>query len=167
MTGLWLVQTAAEQLARARAGLDTPLPERLLGIVGIATMLAIAYLISYDRKRISWRMVGAGVLLQSLFGVIVLKTGVGRAMFVGANDLVVRLLSFQEQGARFVFGNLVQNEVPLGGGATPQPQAGGINPETVPRLVGRQSVVGYHWQQKLYPLVLLSGVLIMPHSPAV
>lgn len=124
MTGAWLLQTAAERLAQARGGLDTPLPERLLGLVGIATMLGLAYLLSYERRRINWRMVAAGVLLQFVFGVIVLKTGVGRALFSGANDFVVRLLAFQEQGARFVFGNLVQNEVPLGGGATGVAQTG-------------------------------------------
>jgi concentrative nucleoside transporter, CNT family len=124
MMGLSLAQAAAEQLAQARGGLETPFLERLMGLVGIATMLAIAYLISYDRKGIRWRMVAAGVLLQIVFGVIVLKTGVGRAIFAGANALVVRLLSFQEQGARFVFGNLVQNEVPLGGGATGVAQTG-------------------------------------------
>jgi len=117
MTGVWLLQTAAERLAQARAGLDTPFPERLLGLVGIATMLGIAWALSYDRKRIRWRMVAAGVALQLVFGFIVLKTGVGRALFAGANAFVVKLLSFQEQGARFVFGNLVQSEVPLGGGA--------------------------------------------------
>ncbi len=116
MTGLWLLQTAAERLAQAREGLDTPFPERLLGLVGIATMLGIAWALSYDRKGIRWRMVGAGVALQLVFGFIVLKTGVGRAIFAGANAFVVKLLSFQEQGARFVFGNLVQSEVPLGGG---------------------------------------------------
>jgi CNT family concentrative nucleoside transporter len=62
-------------------------------------------------------MVGAGVALQILFGFLVLKTGAGRALFAFANNVVGGLLSFQEQGARFVFGNLVQNTVPLGGGA--------------------------------------------------
>ncbi len=127
MTGLWLVQaaqTAAERLSQARSGLDTSIPERLMGLVGIATMLALAYGLSYDRKRINWRMVGAGVALQIFFGFIVLKTAPGRWLFTFANGLVTRLLSFQEQGARFVFGNLVQNEVPLGGGATGVAQTG-------------------------------------------
>ncbi|MGH7605750.1 MAG: Na+ dependent nucleoside transporter N-terminal domain-containing protein, partial [Gemmatimonadales bacterium] len=112
MTGLWLMQTAAERLAAAREGLDTPFLERLMGLVGIATMLAIAYGISFDRKRINWRMVGAGVLLQIALGVLVLKTPVGRGLFTFANNVVTGLLGFQERGARFVFGNLVQNEVP-------------------------------------------------------
>ncbi|MGH7531393.1 MAG: NupC/NupG family nucleoside CNT transporter [Gemmatimonadales bacterium] len=88
-----------------------------MGLVGIATMLALAYAMSYDRKRINWRMVGAGVLLQIALGVLVLKTPVGRGLFSFATSVVTGLLSFQERGARFVFGNLVQNAVPLGGGA--------------------------------------------------
>ena len=39
MSGMWLVQSAAEQLAQAREGLDTPLAERLVGILGMATMI--------------------------------------------------------------------------------------------------------------------------------
>jgi CNT family concentrative nucleoside transporter len=127
MTGLWLVQaaqTAAERLAAAHNGLATPFLERLMGFVGIATMLAIAYAISYDRKHINWRMVGAGVGLQIVFGAVVLKSGVGRALFTFANDVATGLLGFQETGARFVFGNLVRNEVPLGGGATGVAQTG-------------------------------------------
>lgn len=117
MTGLWWLQAAAERIAQAREGLDTPLPERLMGLVGIAAMLGIAFLMSYDRKRINWRMVGAGVALQIVLGMIVLWTAPGRWLFTFANSVITGMLSFQEQGARFVFGNLVQNEVPLGGGA--------------------------------------------------
>ncbi|HEX9703697.1 MAG TPA: nucleoside transporter C-terminal domain-containing protein [Gemmatimonadales bacterium] len=124
MTGLWLVQTAAERLAQAQGGLDTPLLERLMGLVGIATMLAIAYAISYDRRRINWRMVGAGVALQILLGMVVLWTAPGKWLFTAANTVITGLLRFQEMGARFVFGNLVQNEVPLGGGASGVAQTG-------------------------------------------
>jgi concentrative nucleoside transporter, CNT family len=124
MTGLWLVQTAAERLAEARGGLDTPLPERLMGFVGIATMLAIAYALSYDRKRINWRMVGAGVVLQIVLGMVVLWTTPGKWLFTAANNVITGLLGFQETGARFVFGNLVQNEVPLAGGVSGVAQTG-------------------------------------------
>lgn len=124
MTGLWLLQTAAERLAEARAGLDTPLPERLMGLVGIATMLGIAYALSHDRKRINWRMVAAGVALQIALGMLVLWTVPGQWLFTFANTVITGLLSFQEKGARFVFGNLVQNEVPLAGGATGVAQTG-------------------------------------------
>ena len=55
-----------------------------------------------------------GVVLQAVFGVLVLKTGVGRALFTGANKVFTQLLGFTEQGARFIFGNLVNSNVPVG-----------------------------------------------------
>lgn len=114
MIALSQVQTAAERLAAAQAGLDTPLSSRLIGLVGIATMLGLAYLLSYDRKKIDWRLVGSGLALQALFGIIVLKTGPGKAVFNAVGRAITGLLGFQEQGARFVFGNLVQSNVPVG-----------------------------------------------------
>ncbi|MBI3983547.1 MAG: NupC/NupG family nucleoside CNT transporter [Gemmatimonadetes bacterium] len=85
-----------------------------MGIVGIVTMLGVAWLLSVDRRRVNWRLVGMGVVLQAVVGLVVLKTGVGRALFQGANTVFTGLLGFTEQGARFVFGNLVKNNVPAG-----------------------------------------------------
>ena len=81
MTGLWWLQAAAERIARAKEGLDTPLPERLIGLVGVAVMLGIAYLMSNNRKRIDWRMVGVGVALQIVLGMAVLWTAPGMWLF--------------------------------------------------------------------------------------
>src|SRR5687767_5159312 len=114
MPGLWLLQTAAERLAQARQGLDTPLLERGMGIVGVAAMIAIAWALSVNRPRISWRLVGIGLTLQVLFGLFALKTAMGQAFFAGTNTVFDRLLGFTEEGARFIFGNLVHNNVPVG-----------------------------------------------------
>ncbi len=109
MTGLWIVQQAL-----APEGLDTPLLQRGMGIVGIAVMIGIAWSMSSDRSKVSWRLVGFGVALQVVFGFLVLKTGVGQALFNGANNVFAQLLAFTEEGARFIFGNLVRNNVPVG-----------------------------------------------------
>ena len=108
-------QTAAERLAAARSGLDIPMGERLFGFVGIGVMILIAWLMSYDRKRINWKLVASGFGLQAVFGLVVLKTDIGRLVFQRIGDLITNLLGFQEQGARFVFGNLVQSSVPVTG----------------------------------------------------
>lgn len=119
LTLLFQTQTAAERLAEARAGLDIPIGERLIGLIGIATMILIAWLMSYNRKAINWRLVMSGFGLQAVFGLIVLKTDTGRMIFQRLGDIITGLLGFQEQGARFVFGNLVQSAVPVTGeGAT-------------------------------------------------
>jgi CNT family concentrative nucleoside transporter len=109
-----LLQTAAQRLEQARQGLDLSLAERSIGLLGIAVMIGLAVLLSYDRRRIDWRLVGAGLALQVGFGLIVLKTGAGRAAFSAVGDAITGLLGFQEQGSRFVFGNLVRNTVPVG-----------------------------------------------------
>ena len=115
MSGLFLLQqSAAERIAQAREGLATPLAERLIGLLGIATMIGIAVLLSHDRKKINWRLVLTGLGLQAVFGIIVLKTAAGRAVFASIGNAITSLLGFQEQGARFVFGNLVQSNVPVG-----------------------------------------------------
>jgi CNT family concentrative nucleoside transporter len=114
VTGLFMLQTAAERLAEAQGGLQTPLAERLIGILGIATMIGLAVLMSNNRRAINWRLVLTGLGLQAMFGIIVLKTGVGQAVFRGIGNAITGLLGFQEQGARFVFGNLVQSNVPVG-----------------------------------------------------
>ena len=114
MSGLWLVQTAAEQLAAARGGLDTPLMARAMGLVGMGTMIGLAWLLSVNRWRVSWSLVAKGVALQVAFGLLVLKTPVGRGLFELANGIFLRLLGFTEQGAAFLFGNLVHDNVPVG-----------------------------------------------------
>ena len=111
---MFLLQTAAQKLDQARAGLDLTLAERSIGLLGIATMIGIGVLLSYDRKKINWRLVATGLGLQAVFGLIVLKTTAGRAVFSSIGDGITHLLTFQEQGARFVFGNLVQSTVPVG-----------------------------------------------------
>jgi CNT family concentrative nucleoside transporter len=111
VTGFLLLQ--AVPLARTE-GLGTPVLHRLVGLLGLATMIGIAWLLSSDRRKVPWRLVGVGVALQAVLGVIVLKTGVGRALFSGANVVFTRLLGFTEEGARFIFGNLARTNVPVG-----------------------------------------------------
>lgn len=113
MTGLWLAQ-AAQSLAQIGEGIDTSLADRLLGIVGMATIIAITWTLSTNRRKVNWRLVGMGVALQAIVGVVVLKTNVGRALFQTANTVFTGLLGFTQEGARFVFGNLVVNNVPVG-----------------------------------------------------
>ncbi len=126
MTGLMLVQTAAERIAQARAGLDTSLAQRSMGLVGLAAMIAIAWALSVNRSRINWRLVGIGVTLQVVFGLFALKTAPGQAFFAGTNAVFDRLLGFTEEGARFVFGNLVHQNVPVGTPAAGPPPDMGI-----------------------------------------
>jgi CNT family concentrative nucleoside transporter len=89
------------------------LAARAMGLVGCLVLFLIAIALSTDRRQISWRIVVIGTFLQVFFAVIVLKTRAGEAFFRLATTAVNRLLSFSVDGARFVFGNLVEGSVPV------------------------------------------------------
>ncbi|HEY2931810.1 MAG TPA: NupC/NupG family nucleoside CNT transporter [Acidobacteriota bacterium] len=79
---------------------------RFVPLLGIITMLAIAFLFSTDRKAVSGRVIAWGLGLQFLFALLVLETPYGRIAFEKMGYGVNKLLSFATEGSRFVFGPL-------------------------------------------------------------
>ncbi len=84
--------------------------QRLIGVLGIFVLLGLAWLLSNNRRKINYRVVLWGFLLQVIFAVIILKTGPGKAFFFFANKVITRLLSFTDAGASFMFGNLYRGD---------------------------------------------------------
>lgn len=77
--------------------------ERFTGLIGIVVLLAIAFAMSNNRKKLNWRLIIWGLSLQLLFALFILKTPIGQPFF-GAVDLVVKkLLSFSDAGSDFLF----------------------------------------------------------------
>ena len=75
-------------------------------ILGISTILGIAYLLSTNRKAIRLRPILWGLGLQITFGIMVLYWPTGNLILQKVADGVTRFLSFSEAGSRFLFGNL-------------------------------------------------------------
>ncbi len=80
--------------------------QRFTGLLGIATMLGLAYAFSTERKAIRLKTVLWGLGLQIVFAFLVLKFEYGRQLFAAAGEGVKWLISFSYVGAEFVFGNL-------------------------------------------------------------
>lgn len=108
--------TAADALRTARETSQVSWTGRLISFLGMFVMLAIAWLLSTNRKAVQWNVVIWGTALQFVFALIILKTPFGQAFFNGINNVVVALLGFTVEGARFLFGDLVFNSVPVGVG---------------------------------------------------
>jgi CNT family concentrative nucleoside transporter len=87
---------------------------RLMGILGLLTILGIAYAFSTNRKAIRVKTVAWGLGLQFLFAVIVLKTTAGRTVIAYLARWVDKLLRMSEAGSTFLFSEL---------GAQPQPDS--------------------------------------------
>jgi CNT family concentrative nucleoside transporter len=79
---------------------------RFTGILGLLTMLGLAYAFSTDRRAIRLKTVAWGLGLQVAFAIFVLKIDLGRTLFQKAGDAVAWLLGFAFKGSEFVFGDL-------------------------------------------------------------
>ena len=88
----------------------TDLPLRLVSAVGLVAMIAIAWALSFDRRRMPWRTVGYGLGLQLLVALLLLGSGAGVLVFHAATALVQGLESFTAAGSSFVFGPLFAAE---------------------------------------------------------
>ncbi|HEV2490451.1 MAG TPA: nucleoside transporter C-terminal domain-containing protein [Candidatus Acidoferrales bacterium] len=84
------------------------------GLLGMATVLTLAYLFSTNRRAIRIKTVAWGLGLQVAFAFIVLDTRVGRATFGVIGDAVNKLLDFSFYGSTFVFGELGKKSSQLG-----------------------------------------------------
>ena len=79
----------------------------LRGILGIATVLGIAYLMSYDRKRIDWKLVGGGLFMQLVFALIVLYVPAAGTVLEWIGKAFIKLMDFTQSGVAFLLGPLV------------------------------------------------------------
>jgi concentrative nucleoside transporter, CNT family len=79
---------------------------RFVGVLGLLTMLGLAYLFSTDRKAIKLKTVAWGLGLQLTFAFFVLHFEAGRKIFAYAGDKVNSLLNYSYYGSRFLFGEL-------------------------------------------------------------
>jgi CNT family concentrative nucleoside transporter len=76
------------------------------GLLGLAALLVIAWALSEDRRRIPWRTVAAGVLLQAALAALLLGFPPATAVIFLLNDGANALQKATEAGTIFVFGYL-------------------------------------------------------------
>ena len=79
---------------------------RLTGILGLLTMLGLAYAMSTNRRAIKPKTVAWGLGLQLAFAFFVLRFEAGRSLFEFLGKIVNGLLGFSFAGSEFVFGEL-------------------------------------------------------------
>jgi concentrative nucleoside transporter, CNT family len=80
-----------------------------MSIAGIVAILAIAFLLSTNRKAIRPRVVGAAFALQAVIAWLVLWTSWGRAGIQSLSNGVANLLGYANKGTEFLFGPSDQN----------------------------------------------------------
>ncbi len=79
----------------------------LFGLFGLASLLGIAWVFSSAKGRVDWTLVATGVALQLVFACFVLLTPYGASIFNALAHGFVTLSNFTMDGARLIFGDLV------------------------------------------------------------
>jgi CNT family concentrative nucleoside transporter len=77
------------------------------GVLGMITLIALAFLFSSNKKAIDWKTVGIGLSFQLLIAIGVLKVGFVQKSFEFVGGLFVKVLDFTRAGSKFLFEGLV------------------------------------------------------------
>lgn len=79
---------------------------RFQGIIGILIILMIAYIFSNNKKRINYRLVVSGLIMQLTIGILILKIPVVTSFFQFLGRGMGKIEQFARQGAAFVYGGI-------------------------------------------------------------
>ncbi|MDP2687764.1 MAG: nucleoside transporter C-terminal domain-containing protein [Aequorivita sp.] len=77
------------------------------GVLGMISLLVIAFLFSSNRRAINWKTVGIGLAFQLLIAVGVLKVNFIKSAFEGVGQLFVNVLDYTKAGSEFLFGGML------------------------------------------------------------
>jgi CNT family concentrative nucleoside transporter len=79
---------------------------RFQGVLGILIILMIAYIFSNNKKRINYRLVVSGLIMQTTIGILILKIPVVTSFFQFLGRGMGKIEEFARQGAAFVYGGI-------------------------------------------------------------
>ena len=83
--------------------------EYLRALIGLAVLVGIGYLMSSDRRKVKWRIVWAGLLIQIIFGALIGYVPFVEDLFGIISKGFVTFLNFGLKGGEFLYGDLAKN----------------------------------------------------------
>lgn len=79
------------------------------GVLGMLSLLIIAFLFSANRRGIDWKTVGLGLAFQLIIAIGVLKVPFVQAIFEFIGKGFVKILDFTQAGSEFLFQGLISD----------------------------------------------------------
>tara|TARA_B100001063_G_scaffold82455_1_gene76848 strand:- start:138 stop:1565 length:1428 start_codon:yes stop_codon:yes gene_type:complete len=77
------------------------------GLIGMATLILISFLLSNNKKEINWKTVGFGLAFQLVIAVGVLKIPFVMKTFEYIGQVFISILKFTQSGTQFLFGDML------------------------------------------------------------
>lgn len=136
--------------------------EQYQGIVGLFVLIGIAWSCCENRKAIQWRHVAAGLALQAVLAVLLVRLPVSQSVFIWLNRAVLALEQATTAGTTLVFGY-------LGGGLLPfsEPFSGSayilaFRALPLVLVVSALSSLLFYW--KILPLIVKAGSWLLERT---
>lgn len=121
--------------------------ERWIGLVGIAVMVALGFLLSTNRRAIDWRTVWVAMGLQLAIAFFALETTVGSQILVVIARAAIAFIGAADAGIVFVFGDWLKVPTPVmgaDGGVVTLPFVFAVRVLPIIIFVGSVFAVLYH-----------------------
>ncbi len=136
--------------------------ELLQGAFGLGVLIALAWLMSENRRAFDWRIVAVGLAMQIALAFLFLKTPATQRVFLALNGVVDALQGATQAGTSFVFGY-------LGGAATPfdlpHPGAAFILAfQALPLVLVMSALSALLWHWRILPLVVKGFAWLLARS---
>lgn len=77
------------------------------GLLGMVSLLVIAFLFSSNRRSINWKVVGIGLAFQLIIAIGVLKVPFIQTIFESIGQVFINVLDYTRAGSEFLFGGML------------------------------------------------------------
>jgi CNT family concentrative nucleoside transporter len=136
--------------------------EQYQGIVGLFVLIAIAWSCCENRQAIQWRHVAAGLALQAVLAVLLVRLPVSQSIFIWLNRAVLALEQATTAGTTLVFGYLGGGLLPF-----PEPFSGSayilaFRALPLVLVVSALSSLLFYW--KILPLIVKAGSWLLERT---
>lgn len=85
----------------------------LLNILGILLVLAISWLISWDKKSVKWKKVGVALITELIIAILVVKVPIGQKIITLLSNGLTAVINCGNEGLTFVFGDLFTSDMSI------------------------------------------------------
>ena len=81
----------------------------IISLLGVAVVLGLLWLLSWNRKAINWKIVLKAVIVQFILAIIIVKIPLGRKVVSVLSDGITAVIDCGRDGLSFVFGDLADS----------------------------------------------------------
>ncbi|HEX9650350.1 MAG TPA: nucleoside transporter C-terminal domain-containing protein [Cyclobacteriaceae bacterium] len=82
----------------------------LRGLLGVSSIILIAFLFSSNRKQINWKVVLSGLGIQLILAFGILNINFIQKLFEFVSSIFIAILDFTKAGSTFLFGDLLNTD---------------------------------------------------------